>query len=725
MDDIQSAKPPTRMHPRMVAVLATILVIGALFTWRVTKWADRTLRDELLRQAQVTSLDLKRNNILALTGTETDLTTPSYLQLNKRLAFVKDTHDLCQFIYLLDRLPDGRIKFLVDNNTDGFTDKSPAGHIYEEISPEFLRAIEDKSELVGGPVTDRWGTWVTALVPLTDPTTDELIAVLGMNIAMDDWRQQIAMRSLLPVSVLLALLILLAAGFAAKQLRPKSTTKPVQHRLLIPLASILLLLVCGFGLVLFNTQQISIRQSNQWVLQSAVDELPEALAEQALAMDSLQEALLKDERLRDALKQQDRQALLATSEEIFKHFQGLGITHFYFNGPDRVNLLRVHKPEKHGDIINRFTTRESERTGKMCCGIELGSLGTFTLRVVQPVFDNGTLVGYLELGKEIEDILERIHETYGTEMAVSIHKSSLKRERWETGMTMLGRESDWDRYSTKVLIYSSLPHLPAKWEQFIHEESHLHHDVIEHMDAENKKWQILISPLSDASGNEVGDLIVCHDISANVAQINQQLLSALGIGSVLLAILFGVLYVVLRQIDMDIHTREADLERSEQFQRRLIETSPDFIFVLDAQGIVMNVNRVQPGHRKEDVIGQNAIMFMPPDDRDNFNQVFRQAVDTGQLQTVEQHVDLADGRHYFYNRLNPIHHTDESVSVVLIATDITARRLVEEQLADSLKESERMNRLMIGRETRVLEMKKEVNDLLKELGRDPRFQSVE
>ena len=93
------------------------------------------------------------------------------------------------------------------------------------------------------------------------------------------------------------------------------------------------------------------------------------------------------------------------------------LTHLYFFDKNRVCLLRVHKPEKHGDLINRFTAIEAERTGKTASGIELGPLGTFTLRVVQPVFEGQTLLGYVELGKEIEDVLQALHTGSGLHVA--------------------------------------------------------------------------------------------------------------------------------------------------------------------------------------------------------------------------------------------------------------------------------------------------------------------
>jgi len=56
--------------------------------------------------------------------------------------------------------------------------------------------------------------------------------------------------------------------------------------------------------------------------------------------------------------------------------------------------------------------------------------------------------------------------------------------------------------------------------------------------------------------------------------------------------------------------------------------------------------------------------------------------------------------------------------------DITEQKQAHEKYEENIAETERMNRLMVGREKRVIEMKREVNSLLDELGRDPQYQSV-
>ncbi|MEA3560087.1 MAG: cache domain-containing protein [Candidatus Thermoplasmatota archaeon] len=53
--------------------------------------------------------------------------------------------------------------------------------------------------------------------------------------------------------------------------------------------------------------------------------------------------------------------------------------------------------------------------------------------------------------------------------------------------------------------------------------------------------------------------------------------------------------------------------------------------------------------------------------------------------------------------------------------EIEEKKLVEEKLKGIHKETERMNKLMFGRETRIVEMKDEVNSLLRELGRKERY----
>ena len=146
--------------------------------------------------------------VVALSGTEQDLTSPDYLRLKEQLAMIRNAKPRNRFLYLMGRKPDGAVFFFVDSEPSGSKDYSPPGQIFEEAPEPVRRVFATSGELVAGPSMDRWGTWVSALIPLFDPTTDRLLAVFGLDINASDWKWIVMNRSALPAALAsLALLL--------------------------------------------------------------------------------------------------------------------------------------------------------------------------------------------------------------------------------------------------------------------------------------------------------------------------------------------------------------------------------------------------------------------------------------------------------------------------------------------------------------------------------------
>ena len=62
--------------------------------------------------------------------------------------------------------------------------------------------------------------------------------------------------------------------------------------------------------------------------------------------------------------------------------------------------------------------------------------------------------------------------------------------------------------------------------------------------------------------------------------------------------------------------------------------------------------------------------------------------------------------------------------VVLTLVDVTERRKATEAMREQLQELERINRAAVGREMRMIELKKEINDLCGKNGEPARYKLV-
>jgi hypothetical protein len=165
-----------------LSLLGAILIAGALFAWWMTARADRTMRADLLRETFLVAQALDVESIKTLSGTEADLDSPHYRRLKEQLAAVRSADPQCRFVYLMGRTVDGAVFFFVDSEPADSKDYSPPGQIYEEVSEGYRRVFDTRAATVEGPVSDRWGTWISALVPLTDPATGAVVAAMGMDI---------------------------------------------------------------------------------------------------------------------------------------------------------------------------------------------------------------------------------------------------------------------------------------------------------------------------------------------------------------------------------------------------------------------------------------------------------------------------------------------------------------------------------------------------------------
>ncbi len=346
--------------------------------------------------------------------------------------------------------------------------------------------------------------------------------------------------------------------------RPGRETQRLRLYFLVPLVIAILIteIVPIVGVYQFTHSSVGVGGIHLRL--SAMDLYRDTIDQHARALETILDVLGHDEDLRDELARKDREALLEHAAPMFVRMKRTyGISHFYFTGPDRVNLLRVHQPERYGDIINRVTTTVAERTGATAYGVEIGPIGTFTLRVVSPWFDERTrrLLGYVELGMETPEVVERIRKSLNAQAFVLIKKEFLDRAGWEDGMRVFGRTPDWDRFSHDVIASQSLPLLPPELaERFERGEMETAPDepVIQ---IDQSFYRPLFVPIQDVGGRAVATVVLLVDVSREIDAARLALLLgaiAYLAGGILLFVLF---YRLVGWIGRRIERNEQELER--------------------------------------------------------------------------------------------------------------------------------------------------------------------
>ena len=388
------------------------------------------------------------------------------------------------------------------------------------------------------------------------------------------------------------LMIVLLIGMVSASVlahRVDVAPKQVLRRLLPSLTGVMLLLLAGAFALLWWQQHRQMDSDNAAELSDVSFVLRIVLEQQATGLAAVAQPIAADPGVQQALREKDAAHLLADWRPVFETLQREShITHLYFFDASRTCLLRVHAPEKRGDRIGRFTLMEAEHTGRVTSGIELGPQGTFTLRVVQPVFERGTLVGYVELGEEIEAALQAVAHRAGDQVVMTIRKEALNRQAWEESMHRLGRKPEWDLLPKSVVVFSSLGYLPnafIPWaEREPGEPSQVNTDQSIRFDG--KVWRPGMMPMRDASGKEVGSLLIFRNITQETVAFSRLLLLGGASEAVLLALLISFIYVMLRRTDMDLQAQQAALKESEKRFKDVLYSSQDAVLLLSTDAFV-------------------------------------------------------------------------------------------------------------------------------------------
>lgn len=169
---------------------------------------------------------------------------------------------------------------------------------------------------------------------------------------------------------------------------------------------------------------------------------------------------------------------------------------------------------------------------------------------------------------------------------------------------------------------------------------------------------------------------------------------------------------------------EDALRKSEAQKQALLDGSPDMIILLDTDLKVLWANSTALS-MNPDCIGQLCYRAFPGIEEPCDGCPIIRAIETGKNETSIIHhkaIEGTKGESYWEDVGVPMKDGNGNViEVIKIARDITDRVKKENELNRKNKELEGFNSLAVGRELKMVELKRRINSLLEELDREPGF----
>jgi len=137
---------------------------------------------------------------------------------------------------------------------------------------------------------------------------------------------------------------------------------------------------------------------------------------------------------------------------------------------------------------------------------------------------------------------------------------------------------------------------------------------------------------------------------------------------------------VIRDITERKWAEEALLASRSQF-RSVLETIPDCVLQVGANGIIQFINRTNIIITSEEAIGTSILDHIQLEYRPSYQAIIEKVLDTGEpdeLEILSRDKDNAPKWHL--NRIGPMYEEEQVVALIIIMQDVTERKLAESQI---------------------------------------------
>jgi diguanylate cyclase (GGDEF)-like protein/PAS domain S-box-containing protein len=365
------------------------------------------------------------------------------------------------------------------------------------------------------------------------------------------------------------------------------------------LSIILIVLVAMASTYAFQTRHINELSVKEFENVSKI--LTQTIKRDTELLQGLSELIQKDKNVINLYEAKNRDWLFTYLYQTYLNTNSrYNVTHLYIHDKNKTNFVRIHDRNIYSDVIHRYTLDKTAETSKVTSGIEFSMSQNYTLRVVSPLYDAGEIIGYIELGKEIDKITNELSNTLGTHIFLTINKNVMEKNDYEK----------WKKENSNNLKYTELENYYIANSTIF--EISLQKELLEvlnsHTNVDNQRVQnnaliynINSKPFYDVTGKEIGKLYVLANVTDEMKELKFTIIQTSIILMIVILLILFFHYRYINKIDIKMKNYMNSIEFNYQFERYVNNISKYLVYdddigisinkTLQELGTILNAHR--------------------------------------------------------------------------------------------------------------------------------------
>jgi len=468
--------------------------------------------------------------------------------------------------------------------------------------------------------------------------------------------------------------------------------RPVLGRLLIPLVILIIALITVSEIYIWQLYQNNLQKA---VLESSEDiqqDITKTIQQNTSNLLTISKLINHSSDLKNRLITNDRNLLFSEYNILFEELEKeIGLTHFNLIDSNFITILRLHSPYSFGDTITRETLRLAKSTKTTATGIETGTIGALTLRVVTPVIENEKVLGYVELGIELTRILNLIYERRNVELSLLLFKNQFDIQFLENRLNLLYDNINLDKFEKAVLIYSTSQIESMEFEEFVNSQNEINVQAqkAKIVDVDNSTFAFIPIPIKNIQSNIIGAIITANNVTEEKKAFTNQLNNSILLSIFLIVIISLYVYFLLKKAEKSITTYQNKLADSKAFNDLLLDTLPVPYFYKDTDGRYRAFNKAFEeffGSKQDELIGKSVFDINPKELAEIYHAKDKEILDKPGRQVYSAQVQTTNGlRDVVFYKATLQDALGNNAGLIGLIIDVTEQKLHEEINQSRLK----------------------------------------